>query len=278
MAVSSAAEARCGPGCPLMGCLAQRRQLFFRTMIIVLAGGLAWLAARRLTPEGAVFTGLLVGGEAHLGALAAATRAAKGVPAPLLISVVGWVAHAGHWPVLPIYQVAWLAAGWAWVLGVQLCCERVAWSYLPILALPALLLPVPELAPAAACAWVLVLARWPRFTLPGPSRGAACTMLGVAAVALAVSGSLTRPMVYLDQGTWQALVWMSQRAASGTIVMPPAEQRSLVAGLGGVRVSDDHAVATLMLTSGNVCGQRDVLFLHGDTCVIPLQSGRSAGP
>jgi hypothetical protein len=261
------------PGRFLLADLGRRRQIFLVNTVAALFGGVAWLVATWLTPSEYVFTGLLAS-KIHFGALTAATHGARGLASYDLAGAIGWLARQGRWPVFSVYQAVWLALAWMWLLCAQLCYARHSWLYLPFLLVPALLLPAPTLMLATACAFALALGTRRRLVLPQLNPLARAVASITAIFILAAGLSLAHPIVYLEQGTWQALTWMSQSVDPETVVATSDEQVDLVASLGGVHASPDRSVAALLLLTGGECPPSTIRFRHGYVCVTALRSFR----
>jgi hypothetical protein len=250
--------------------LGRRRQIFLVNMVVALLGGVAWLVAMWLTPSGYVCTGLLTS-KIHFGALTAVMRGARGLATYDVAGVIGWMARLGRWPVFSVYQAVWLASVWMWLLCTQLCYARHSCLYVLLLLVPALLLPVPTLMLATAGILVLAVVLRQRLGLPQPNRPAGIVLSISAMLSLAGGLALAHPVLYLEQGTWQALTWMSQSVAPETVVATSDGQIDLVESLGGVHASPDRSSAVLLLTTGGECPQSMIRFRHGDVCVTALR-------
>lgn len=252
--------------------LAQRRRAYGRAMLVLGIASLPWLTAYLRTPAGYHCTGLLLLATGHLHALAHAV-AGEIQPGSItsIATSIGWIAHTGRWAVLPVYTLAVGVAAFAWLLGFYLHASRNSTHPLLLVAAgggPILVLPLPWLCTAALVVWITLLFPLPRqFRLPRQVTFLLCGT-GLLLWALAWGRIATAPLLYVDEGTWQAMIWLNQHVPPQTTVAVPAELHDLVAALSGQHVVDPGAAAAFQLRLGPVCDTAVPRFRHGTSCII----------
>jgi hypothetical protein len=254
--------------------LEQRRRAYGRAILLLGIAGLPWLTAYLLTPEGYHYTGLLLMESGHLRALAhAATATIPGSPEYSITQVIGWLAHAGRWSLLPMYTLALGVTAFAWVLGFYLWATSSSFHPLLLIApgiAPVLLLPLPWLCTAALIIWIALLLPW-RWSglISFPHQLIHLLFASTLLIwCLAWGRIAAAPLLYVDEAAWQAMIWLNQSVPSETTIAVPAHMRDLVAGFSGQIAVGDGEVADLQLRFGPECETLESLFLHGTSCII----------
>lgn len=257
-----------------------QRQRMYGVAIASLALALCpWAVAAARTPANAIMTGLLVNEPGHLAELAAATAVMQGESWRSPAGAIGWLAFHGRWPVLPLYQTAWIVAGLAVLLVVQMVWPKMdAWRVL-MLSMILVGMPLSSLIAAAGLSCLLANADLSRLLRLGRAQhwphGWPSGVLSVGLVLGAVlSWSLAwsrvdrAPLLYIDHGTWQALTWLHQSTAVDTKVIAPPHLSAAITGLTGKAPARPATPGALELTSGARCVTEPVRFRHGPVCVV----------
>jgi hypothetical protein len=225
-------------------------------------------------PQGWRFTGLLWLETIHLDALEIATAATLGVAQTSLAGLIGYLARLGHWPVLAVYWVVWAWAGLVYLLGLRTFLKTASLPVMIALGLPALVFPTPWLMLAACGIWVLVFLPVDRPDVSGrrhlTSAGAAIVLGGWLLLWTRLGSA---PYAYVDEGTWQLLLWVRQNPSPQEILVAPAHLNQLFVALGGRQIHDpaleirrDQPV--LIVTTGADCeAATTVVFRYGERCV-----------
>jgi hypothetical protein len=253
---------------------ARLRRMYGAALGGLSAALLPWAVAGVLRPNNAVMTGLLLNERAQLADLAAATSAAQGRTWRAPAGAIGWLALHGRWPVLPIYQIAWLIAATVVLLTMQMLwpdigARRVLMVSLILIALPlsGLLLGVGLLGLLGA----LWSGRHPARRLRRPL-SVSLALVAIVSWGLAWSRLDRAALLYLDQGTWQALTWMQQSTAADAKIIAPAHLSDTIVGLAGRTTSDRLMPGALELTSGAACASGEIRFRHGAVCIVAQPS------
>jgi hypothetical protein len=275
------------------GGVARRRMAYVLAWLGMVWVLLPWFVAALAVPAGYHFTGLLLMEHGHLHALAQATAVIHGADAHSFAGMLGTLAQWGRWPVLPIYFIAWVVAGMAWLLGIQMYAWNGPASSIHLVTigcLPLLLFPVPWLLVAALLVWSLVMlqqrVRAPQYIVRWVQRGQVAlrhptrfvyliTLIGTIGTLIVWVSVWIRapiaPLAYVDEGTWQALVWLSEE--QDTIprrIAAPLPAADLVRALTDYTIVGEHQSAPLRLTSGHACTVAEPVFRHGTRCIVAV--------
>lgn len=254
--------------------LATRRRIYAWSAMLVGVVALPWCIAAWRVPEGHHFTGLLMMEPGHIAALAQASAAAQTGEITSLSACIGWIASTFRWSVLHSYFLVWGISACFWFVGLHLCFQDTPACPLRVIALgglPLLLLPAPWLLVAALLAWGVALLPWRLPYLPKYER---LILPPLALAVLLVWGGVwlrlpSTSLAYVDEGTWQAAIWLNQRipASRAETVAAPPHMQKVIAALSGIPVIDEGTPASLYLVAGAECEAPGSVFQHGHLCI-----------
>ncbi len=255
------------------------RRSFLQSLVALFIITLPWSVSLWRTPPAQHFTGLLLMTDWHLAELTQASLVARGGEILSPAGVIGYIARQSFYSVLTVSNVIWIGASFMTLLGLSVLRNRDLLGFrgvrnltgLALGAVCCLLLPVSTLTILAVVIWLGIIFL-PNFRLASRKDITRVATLISSTLALTVwitvwVNSFTAPLVYLNEGEWQALQWL--RKTSTQVVYAPEPFAKLIPALSGQETTHTRESATLMFS--NEC-EAGVVFRNGEVCWVKVGS------